>query len=739
MSNALKYIEILSIEQVEDKYYLQIALHANEVTKVYWQIDEVTYENLYLQCDFSGSYRYRLSFKIIENALINKLVGRITRTYLTNSSMIDFQTTKAFKEQLQLIRFHSQTNTLYQLPFIQHNLHEIYVVEPVQEVDATSQNAVVAHEGTEPSSDSEANATSSDVDGQAETINEIDASHPIEVSPDETEAIAIQTDEKADDSIVTLEEVGMNEIAQQAQAEPVFSGEQTDELQEVVADSKLAEQIESEVDEEEQNKAAIPLTDELEETYLTVSEKDFANGKENNLNQATTLVKLMEENNEELTKNEALASENMPIQTILTLPTIEHSPDEASEAVKEEMPVEHEAQVDQEINEVQQDEVITEALEDRENTDVRGSDVKEEANEQKESAELQQAEAKEEVQENTDAKDDAVVIQENAEVHATTNLNSSLEDKKKDEAKQNIIHEQSTEKTNSDAEVEKIAEPQMLSTETVMTEEPVERTSPLNEQPKEELTVHKQEAEEKQHALQNKIAFITVALAVIIAVSIYLLFFQQTTNVLNTEAAANTTTSNTVTYNIEESFTFSLPKNYVALTFNRGPSPYTLQILDLLNQYHYGATFFLQGNQVPLYPDIVKTIDANGHAIGHITDSHSLLTILEVEEQREALIKPKDEIEQLLNKETLLVRPPFNSFNQNTISIQQEYDLKIVNSSIVLKSGNDVQADTIMQAFNEENLEGAIIGLDESQATVEALPTILEKIKKSNLQVVILQ
>lgn len=124
MGNVLKYIEILSIEQVEDKYYLQIALHTNEVTEVYWQIDEKTYENIYLQCEFNNNYRYRLSFKIIENSSINKLIGRITRTYLTNSSMIDFQTTKEFKEQIQLIRLHSQTKTLYQLEFIKQNIRQ---------------------------------------------------------------------------------------------------------------------------------------------------------------------------------------------------------------------------------------------------------------------------------------------------------------------------------------------------------------------------------------------------------------------------------------------------------------------------------------------------------------------------------------------------------------------------------------------------------------------------------------
>ena len=56
----------------------------------------------------------------------------------------------------------------------------------------------------------------------------------------------------------------------------------------------------------------------------------------------------------------------------------------------------------------------------------------------------------------------------------------------------------------------------------------------------------------------------------------------------------------------------------VALTFDDGPNPeYTEKLLDGLKNREVKATFFLLGNQVELYPDIVKRMHEEGHLIGN--------------------------------------------------------------------------------------------------------------------------
>ncbi len=59
------------------------------------------------------------------------------------------------------------------------------------------------------------------------------------------------------------------------------------------------------------------------------------------------------------------------------------------------------------------------------------------------------------------------------------------------------------------------------------------------------------------------------------------------------------------------------------LTFDDGPSPEnTVRILDILQARNIKATFFLVGENVRRYPDIVQRIVADGHTIGIHCDNH---------------------------------------------------------------------------------------------------------------------
>ncbi|MFJ7638466.1 polysaccharide deacetylase family protein [Peribacillus sp. NPDC097225] len=61
----------------------------------------------------------------------------------------------------------------------------------------------------------------------------------------------------------------------------------------------------------------------------------------------------------------------------------------------------------------------------------------------------------------------------------------------------------------------------------------------------------------------------------------------------------------------------------VAITFDDGPHPdYTPQILDLLAKYNAKATFFVAGNKVKSYPDVLKREIKEGHEIANHTYTH---------------------------------------------------------------------------------------------------------------------
>lgn len=60
----------------------------------------------------------------------------------------------------------------------------------------------------------------------------------------------------------------------------------------------------------------------------------------------------------------------------------------------------------------------------------------------------------------------------------------------------------------------------------------------------------------------------------------------------------------------------------LALTFDDGPTPGTLKILDILRQYGVKATFFQVGNQAEGNPEISRAVHSEGHEIGNHSQTH---------------------------------------------------------------------------------------------------------------------
>lgn len=73
----------------------------------------------------------------------------------------------------------------------------------------------------------------------------------------------------------------------------------------------------------------------------------------------------------------------------------------------------------------------------------------------------------------------------------------------------------------------------------------------------------------------------------------------------------------------------------LALTFDAGSTSYNAKnILDILRKYNVKATFFLTGEFIEKFPDIVKEIAMDGHEIGNHTYSHPHLTTYSINKQQ---------------------------------------------------------------------------------------------------------
>ena len=101
------------------------------------------------------------------------------------------------------------------------------------------------------------------------------------------------------------------------------------------------------------------------------------------------------------------------------------------------------------------------------------------------------------------------------------------------------------------------------------------------------------------------------------------------------------------------------PPKMVALTFDDGPWPkQTMAIAKILLRYEVPATFFVLGQQVAKYPEVVQRLVEDGFVIGNHTYTHPNLTDIGVAEVRRQLTWTQKAVIDAAKRRTYWVRPP---------------------------------------------------------------------------------
>ncbi|MGG4442046.1 exo-beta-N-acetylmuramidase NamZ domain-containing protein [Brevibacillus fortis] len=107
------------------------------------------------------------------------------------------------------------------------------------------------------------------------------------------------------------------------------------------------------------------------------------------------------------------------------------------------------------------------------------------------------------------------------------------------------------------------------------------------------------------------------------------------------------------------------------LTFDDGPSPVTLRILDTLKEHQVKATFFIVGREVAGHEAILKRIVAEGHAVGGHSYSHNYQLVYKNMESFFAdLEKGSQMIEKATGVKPTVFRYPGGS--TNTVSLKYQ-------------------------------------------------------------------
>ena len=118
----------------------------------------------------------------------------------------------------------------------------------------------------------------------------------------------------------------------------------------------------------------------------------------------------------------------------------------------------------------------------------------------------------------------------------------------------------------------------------------------------------------------------------------------------------------------------TISEKVLYLTFDDGPSiRYTAEILDVLKEKDIKATFFVVGENVRKYPEIVKRIAEEGHTIGIHCNSHRYEELYEsVDSYLQDFNKAYEAVVETAGVEPRLFRFPGGSINAYNSHIYKE-------------------------------------------------------------------
>lgn len=171
-------------------------------------------------------------------------------------------------------------------------------------------------------------------------------------------------------------------------------------------------------------------------------------------------------------------------------------------------------------------------------------------------------------------------------------------------------------------------------------------------------------------------------------------------------------------------------KPMVAITYDDGPKPETTaKILDILKENDAKATFFVLGQSVNSYPNIVKRAVAEGHEIGNHSYGHPSLTSLSSAAIRNEIQKTNRAIAAAADVTPVFARPTYGNVNQ---TVRDAVPMPLINWSIDTRDWENRNAQMIRRNIMNNVQDGDIILMHDIhrptvQATEIVIPELIEK------------
>ncbi len=183
----------------------------------------------------------------------------------------------------------------------------------------------------------------------------------------------------------------------------------------------------------------------------------------------------------------------------------------------------------------------------------------------------------------------------------------------------------------------------------------------------------------------------------------------------------------------------SVPGNYVALTFDDGPSPaLTPRVLDILNRYGAKGTFFVVGRSVSRNSNILARAVAEGHEVGAHTWSHIKMTASGTQRVISEMDRTNAAILSATGVMPKIMRPPYGAVNSHLVSLMKSrYGMSTIMWDVDTRDWQHPGVSVVTQRAVGRARPGSIILLhDIHESTLHAVEGIVSGLQARGFKIV---
>ncbi|MDQ6422535.1 polysaccharide deacetylase family protein [Paenibacillus sp. LHD-117] len=177
-------------------------------------------------------------------------------------------------------------------------------------------------------------------------------------------------------------------------------------------------------------------------------------------------------------------------------------------------------------------------------------------------------------------------------------------------------------------------------------------------------------------------------------------------------------------------------KKLVALTFDDGPdSKYTTAILDTLKEKGVKATFFVVGQQVAKYPEVLRRIANEGHTIGNHSQNHKDLK----KQDKAGILSQIDQTDQaileVLGEVPTLFRAPYGSVSDTLKQVLKNKGRRLAGWTVDTRDWAGTSVSEMRELIIHDTKPNGIIlmhsfGGKHIKNTVQMLPDVIDDLRE---------